>query len=176
MISNRRNLTFKRSATPEGDFASTKTSHRGRLKLARLGPKAATMRHFSSGRRKHARFIDEDGPLRLPIRCRARTPLRIPDSPTTPKRTLQPSTARDRRNSSAGDGDLPISEGERPIDDNGARIWKRAHASAEAAAPGDALDRRAGDHRVARREVEHAVDGRGVPGQTLAFHPPGAGT
>ena len=50
----------------------------------------------------------------------------IPNSPTTSKRTLQPSTARDRRNSSAGDGDLPISEGERPIDDNGARIWKNA--------------------------------------------------
>jgi len=90
---------------PAGDFeiASTKTSHRGRLKLARLGPKAATiLRHFSSGRRKHAQFIDEDGPLRFPIRCRARTPLRIPNSPTTSKRTLQPSTARDRRNSSAG--------------------------------------------------------------------------
>jgi hypothetical protein len=26
--------------------------------------------------------------------------------------------------------------------------------------------------QVARGEVEHAVDGRGVPGPTLAFHPP----
>ena len=90
---------------PAGDFeiASTKTSHRGRLKLARLGPKGRNdLAPLFVRKSKTHQFIDEDGPLRFPIRCRARTPLRIPNSPTTSKRPLQPSTARDRRNSSAG--------------------------------------------------------------------------
>jgi hypothetical protein len=90
---------------PAGDFeiASTKTSHRSRLKLARLGPKGRNdLAPLFVRKSKTHQFIDEDGPLRFPIRCRARTPLRIPNSPTTSKRPLQPSTARDRRNSSAG--------------------------------------------------------------------------
>ena len=47
----------------------------------------------------------------------------------------------------------------------------RAHAIAEAHAAGNALDARAHDGEVARRQVHHAVDGRGIEGRAFALDP-----
>ena len=47
----------------------------------------------------------------------------------------------------------------------------RAYAVAEAHAPGDALDTRAGDHQFARGDVHHAVHRRRVVGRAFALDP-----
>ena len=46
-----------------------------------------------------------------------------------------------------------------------------ADAAAKTLPAGDALDRGAHDRHVARGDIEHAVDGGGVPGRAFAFHP-----
>jgi hypothetical protein len=47
----------------------------------------------------------------------------------------------------------------------------RTDAAGKSAASGDAFDGGAGNRQIARGEVEHTVDGRGVVCRALAFHP-----
>ena len=65
---------------------------------------------------------------------------------------------------------------EMPGDQNAglALFWMReagADAAGETLSARDALDARAHDRHVARGDVEHALDGGGIPGRTFAFHP-----
>ena len=46
-----------------------------------------------------------------------------------------------------------------------------ADAAGKTLAAGDAFDRRSHDRHVAGGEVEHALDGGGIPGRAFAFHP-----
>jgi hypothetical protein len=47
----------------------------------------------------------------------------------------------------------------------------RPHTAAKSLPACDPFDRRTHDRHVARGNVEHALDSRGIPGRALALHP-----